>query len=195
MYEPNSWKLFNQPQTAGTFTHTSATVSETYFVSTSLVRWIHELSSWRAMKQDANYTTDTVQCLLLCLSEAFHSVCSSLPRCRRSDHHLLQHPLRSLPAGWLQLRGLPLSRDSDAGTAAVLPLTYVLNLHVSFSCVFCPGCHLPAPENQPELPAHRHPFSLHLQPARPLQHFPGNTLKIQLWKRRDKTAHGDSLNK
>lgn len=65
-----------------------------------------------------------------------------------------------------------------------------LDVHVSFSCVFlhhccCPGCHLPAPENQPELPPHRHPFSLHLQPARPLQHFPGDIVTTRLYLSRN----------
>lgn len=57
--------------------------------------------------------------LLLFLSEAFHSVCSSFPGCRRIGYHLLQHPVRSLPAGRVQLRGLPLSWNSHTGTSTV----------------------------------------------------------------------------
>lgn len=45
---------------------------------------------------------------------------------------------------------------------------------VSYGSAY-PGSYLSAPENQPELPPHSDSLSLHLQPARSLQHFPGNT--------------------
>ena len=49
-------------------------------------------------------------------SEAFLSVCGTFPQCRCISDHLLQHPVSSLPSGRIQLRGLPLSRDSHTGT-------------------------------------------------------------------------------
>lgn len=55
----------------------------------------------------------------LLLSEAFLSLCGTFPRRRCISYHLLQHPVGSLPSGRIQLRGLPLSRNSHAGTPSL----------------------------------------------------------------------------
>lgn len=54
----------------------------------------------------------------------------------------------------------------------VTPLFKLLTVSLYLSIL---GCNMSASKNQPELPPHSHSLPLHLQPARPLQHFPGNT--------------------
>lgn len=133
--------------------------------------------------------------LLVSIPETFLSVYSAFPWCWCVSHHLLQHPVRSLPAGRLQLRRVSLSWNSHPGTVYLqcrCVWTYctswasVIKFHWSQLTISLRPClpsvnlgsNLSAPENQPELPPYSHTLPLHLQPARPLQHLPGNTCTV-----------------
>lgn len=76
------------------------------------------------------------------LAEAFFSVCCTFPQSGGSGNYIQQYFEWSFPAGWLQFWCESLGQHTG------------------------PGCHLPASENEPELPAHSHSVSLHFQPQR-----------------------------